>query len=98
MNATSWWRVSAFAGGLLFAAAGRILAAPDFENNIEKTFEASPGAKFILDADQGSCEINSADTGKAVIRVLREIKGGTRAQADDMFANHEVTLQQDGNT
>src|SRR5207249_1655939 len=32
------------------------------------------------------------------VRVLRHVKGGSQAQADELFANHEVTFKQGGNT
>jgi len=70
------------------------LAAPDFENNLEKTYSVSPGGKFVLQADRGSCEISPIDGNDVRIRVLRGVNGGTKAEADALFANHEVTFQQ----
>src|SRR5712672_1070910 len=84
-------------GGMLFAG-GIVLAASDFDNNLEKSFQVAPGGKLVLDANQGSCEITTVEGDKAQVRVLREVKGGTKAQADELFANHEVTFQQDGGT
>src|SRR5436190_12281342 len=83
-------------GAMVLLAAGSILAAEKFENNLEKTFSVSPGGKFVLDADQGSCEITTGEGDKVQVRVLREVKSGTKAEADELFANHEVTFQQDG--
>src|SRR4051812_12585010 len=90
----SWRR--AFGLGFLVwlvMTTGAVLAAP-FESNLEKSFSVSPGSKFVLDADQGSCEIITVETNEAQIRVLREVKGGTQAEADELFANHEVTFAQ----
>src|SRR5437899_2679266 len=96
MKSMNWrWCGSGPVAGLLLAA-GTVIAAPAFENNLEKTFQVTPGGKLVLDADQGSCEIISVEGDKALIRVLREVKGGTKAQADELFADHEVTFQQDG--
>src|SRR5438105_576641 len=80
----------------MWLAGGTALAAPAFENHLEKTFQVSPGGKLVLDADQGSCEITSVEGGNALIRVLREVKDGTKARADELFADHEVTFKQDG--
>ena len=66
---TMSWRGFGFGIAGLMMAAGTVLAAP-FENNLEKTFSVSPGGKFVLDADQGSCEINAAE--------LSVPRGGTR--------------------
>jgi DUF4097 and DUF4098 domain-containing protein YvlB len=91
------WCRAGLPGGL-WLAAGTILAAADFENNLEKTFQVAPGGKLIVEADQGSCELTSVEGDKVQVRVLRESKSATRAQANELFANHEVTFQQDGGT
>ncbi len=80
------------------ALAGAVMAASGFDNDLEKTYQVSAGGKFILQADQGSCKIHPVEDGKIQVRVLRHVKGGTQAQADQLFANHEVTFRQEGNT
>jgi DUF4097 and DUF4098 domain-containing protein YvlB len=97
LRASSAARGVALALGSLLALA-TATAAADLENNLEKTFSISPGGKFVLDADQGSCEIKSGDSDKTLIQVMQKAKGATKAQADELFANHEVIFQQDGNT
>src|SRR5207244_9870769 len=61
-------------------------------------FPVSPGGKLIVEADRGSIEVNSDTSDKIHVRVLRRVKGGSQAQADELFSNHEVTFKQDGNT
>src|SRR5262249_47741378 len=75
-----------------------LIAASDFENNLEKTFQVSPGDKLTLQADQGTCEVTPVDGDKVHIQVLRQVKRGSQAQADELFANHLVAFHQDGNT
>src|SRR5437899_3485457 len=85
-----------FFTGLLLGI-GTVVGATEYDGNIEKVFQVSPGGKLIVQADRGSIKVNS--TGDEVhIRVLRRVKGGSQAQADELFTNHEVTLKQDGNT
>src|SRR6516162_3212627 len=94
--AMSYIRLGLFAGAALVA--GSLVAASDFENNLEKTFQVSPGDKFILQAEQGSCKVTPVDGDKVQVHVLRQVKGGSQAQADELFGNHEVTFRQEGNT
>src|SRR5262245_60943953 len=72
--------------------------ATDFDNDLDKTFQVSPGGSLILDADQGSCDVATTAVDKVQIRVLRKTKNATQAQADELFANHQVTFEKDGQT
>src|SRR5262245_57251307 len=72
-------------------------SAEDFEQNIGRNFNVTPGGKFILDADRGSVEVKTDARNDVVIRVLRKVKDGTKTEADEIFKNHEVTISQDGN-
>src|SRR6266700_2480630 len=76
---------------------GIVLGASEYDRNIEKDFPVSPGGKLIVEADRGSIEVDSGGRDKVHVRVLRRLKGGSQAQADELFANHEVTFKQDGN-
>jgi DUF4097 and DUF4098 domain-containing protein YvlB len=79
-------------------AAGGATAASDFENNLEKTFHVSPGGKFTLEADQGTCKVSPLEGNEVRVRVFRKIEGASKAQADEIFTNHQVTFQQNGGT
>src|SRR2546423_1506540 len=83
--------------GLLLGV-GTAVGAAEYDQKIEKEFQVSTGGKLIVRVDQGSIEINSAGADKIHVRVLRQVKGGSRAQADELFANHDVTFKQDANT
>ena len=85
--------LASFSAVLVLAQA----SAADFEQNIGRNFNVTPGGKFILDADQGSVEIKTDDRKDVVIRVLRKVKDGNKAEADELFKNHEVSILQDGN-
>jgi DUF4097 and DUF4098 domain-containing protein YvlB len=82
----------------LVLAAGGAIAASDFESNLEKTFHVSPGGKFTLEADQGSCKVSPVEGNEVRVRVLRKIEGASKAQADEIFTNQQVTFQQNGGT
>ncbi len=83
---------------VLFPVAATRLAAAGFESNLDKTFPAVAGGRLVVQADQGSVEVKPVESDKVQIHVLREVQGGNKAQADELFANHEVTFQQDGGT
>src|SRR5438046_8423317 len=83
-------------GGLLLGI-GTVVGA-EYDEKIEKEFQVSTGGTLSVQADQGSIEINSDASDKVHVRVLRHVKGGSQAQADELFANHEVAFKQDGNT
>ena len=90
------FRAGFFAG--LLVVTGTVVGAAEYDRTTEKDFQVAQGGKLIVQADRGSIEVNSGAGDKVQVRVLRRIKGGTQAQADELFANHEVTFSQDGNT
>ena len=93
-------KVPAWAGffaGLLIGI-GTVIGAAEYDRTIERDFQASTGGKLIVQADRGSIEANTGTWDNVHVRVLRHVKGGSQAQADELFDNHEVTFKQDGNT
>ncbi len=97
MNYTALIRFGAglVAGLLLGIGAG--VGASEYDQTIEKEFQVSAGGKLVVQADRGSIEIKSDARDKIQVRVFRLVKGGSQAQADELFADHEVTFKQDGN-
>ena len=90
--------------GLALALAGAALlafspvASADFESNLDKTFPVSPGGKLVVEADRGDITATTGDAANVTIKVWRKVKGGAQEKADRLFADHEVTFTQDGNT
>src|SRR6266480_929382 len=76
---------------------GTVVGAAQYDHKIEKEFQVSTGGKLIVQADRGSIEVNSDARDKVHVRLLRHVKGGSQAQADELFGNHDVTFRQDGN-
>jgi DUF4097 and DUF4098 domain-containing protein YvlB len=92
----SQWMVCV-ASGLVGLAAVNLLAA-EYEGNLEQAFSVAPGGKLVMQADRGSIDVTTDAGDKAQVRVLRKVKGGSQAQAEALLAEHQVTLQQEGNT
>src|SRR5437867_1477038 len=98
MNINALLRFRAgFFGGLLLGI-GTVVGAAEYDRRIEKEFQVSKEGKLSVQADRGSIEINSNTSDRVHVRVLRHVKGGSQAQADEWFANHEVTFKQAANT
>src|SRR6266699_1600817 len=84
-----------FFSGLLVVI-GTVVGA-EYDHKIEKEFQVSTEGKLIVQADRGSIEVSSDARDKVHVRVFRHVKGGSQAQADELFGNHDVTFRQDGN-
>src|SRR2546425_210416 len=82
----------------LFVLAQTSFGATKYDQNVEKSFAATPGGKLVIDADRGAIELTTDGEDKVQVRVFRQVNGGTKTEADTLFANHEVTFDQQGNT
>src|SRR5262249_13645621 len=69
-----------------------------YEQNLERTFQAGPGGKLVVRADIGTINVSTDSSGNVQVKVLRTVEGGTKSRADEVFANHEVKFDQQGNT
>ena len=64
----------------------------------EKTFEAKPGGTLEMRVDRGSIKILSADSGKVEIKVVRELKRGSKEEARQAYEEHKIEMTQNGDT
>ena len=91
-------RIACYASGLLaglFVLAQPSFGATKYDQNIEKSFGATPGGKLVIDADRGAIAVTNDATEQVQVRVFRQVHGGSQAEADALFGNHEVTFDQD---
>jgi len=72
--------------------------ASDFEQNVEKTFSVQPGGKLVLAAGFGPILVTTQQQNAVQIKVLRKVNAKSKEEADKVFADHELTFRQDGNT
>src|SRR5882762_7703213 len=94
-------KIANYGSGLLaglFVLAKTGVGATKHEQNVEKSFTATAGGKLVIDADRGAIEVTTDGADKVQVRVFRQVNGGAKADADALFANHEVTFDQQGNT
>ena len=90
-----------FAHGLLALAcltafSPRAASATTVEGNLKKVFTVKPGGKLVVDADQGSIEVNTTKDPQVQVEVFRKITAGTEAKAQQLLAEHKVEIAQDG--
>src|SRR5688572_14060200 len=64
----------------------------------EKMFEAKPGGTLEMRVDRGSIKILSADSGKVEIKVVRELKRGSKQEARQAYEKHKIEMTQNGDT
>ena len=72
------------------------LRAATTESNLNKTFAVKPGGQLIMDADRGSITLKTSDRADLVVEVKRKIRGAGAEKAREIFADHEVFFDQDG--
>src|ERR1041385_199697 len=73
----------------LFVASFNANAAEDV---ITKTFSVTPGGKLLMDVDRGSVHITTSDSGKVDVRITRELKDVSTAEAKKVFEQHKIEL------
>jgi DUF4097 and DUF4098 domain-containing protein YvlB len=86
------WLAAIALMGLVCAAQAEI------EDNLDRTFNVSPGGKFVLEADRGSVNLTVGNDKELEIKVLRTVTGATESTAKELFEDHEVAFSQEGNT
>lgn len=74
------------------------VSAASLDQNLDKTFQVTSGGKLVVDADRGSIAVKPDGGDQVKIRVFREVKNASKAEADRILADHEVRFIQEGNT
>jgi hypothetical protein len=75
-------------GLALFAIAA--LSATAEQDIIMKTFTIKPGGKLMMDVDRGSVHITTSDSDKVDVRIARELKDASTAEAKKVFEQHKI--------
>jgi len=66
------------------------------QDNVLRTFNVAEGGTLTLEADLGDVTITSGGTG-VEIDIARQAKARSKSDADEIFADHELTFDQQGN-
>jgi DUF4097 and DUF4098 domain-containing protein YvlB len=59
---------------------------------ITKTFPVKPGGKLIMNVDRGSIHITTSDSDKVEVKVTRELKHSSDAEARKVFEQHKIEM------
>src|SRR5712692_4942818 len=77
-------------------AAGAITARAE-EDVITKTFPVKAGGKLTLNVDRGSVHITTSDSDKVEVKITRELKRASAAEAQKVFEQHKIELSSTDN-
>ncbi len=86
----------------LFLAAGLLAVLPlstsaKITRNVEKAFAVQPGGTFRAETSGGDITVHSAPGDQVRIVARQTIRAKTEAEADEILAKLELTLEQQGN-
>jgi len=80
----------------LLLAAGVITVNADQEV-ITKSFSVKPGGKLVMNVDRGSIHITTSDSDKVEIRITRDLKRASAAEAKRIYGLHKIDLTSQDN-
>jgi DUF4097 and DUF4098 domain-containing protein YvlB len=76
---------------LALLAVGTVAVKAD-QDVITKTFPVKPGGKLTVNVDRGSIHITTSDSDKVDVRVTRELKRASSAEARKVLEEHKIDL------
>ncbi len=62
------------------------------EDVITRTFPAKAGGMLTVNVDRGSIHITTSDSGKVDVKITRELKNASAAEAKKVFEQHKIEL------
>ena len=86
----SKFHIMSIVQGLLLA--GTAIAEASVENNIERSFQTTPGGRLTIDADRGSIEIRTADRDQVDVKIERKVKRGKKWSVEEVLEDFTITF------
>jgi DUF4097 and DUF4098 domain-containing protein YvlB len=86
---TTQTRVLTYAVGFLAAS---VLAVCAEEDITTKSFTVKPGGKLLMKVDRGSIHVTTSSNDKVDVRVVRQLKKVSAAQAREVFQQHKIDI------
>jgi DUF4097 and DUF4098 domain-containing protein YvlB len=65
---------------------------------LEKSFDVKPGGKLMMQVDRGSIHVTTSESDRVQVHVVRELKRASESKAREVYASHQVNIEQDGDT
>ena len=82
---------------LALALAVAPLHAAPITSDLQQSFQVSPGGHLVMEVDRGSITLQTGDRAEVNIEVKRSLSDVRSAKAEEIFAKHEVTFEQNDN-
>jgi len=76
---------------LLALGIGSVRAEQDI---ITKSFDVKPGAKLVMKVDRGSIHINTSNSEKVDVKIVREVKRVSESKARAIIEQHRIDLSE----
>lgn len=76
---------------LALVAAGALTAKAD-EDLLTKSFPVTAGGKLVMNVDRGSIRITTSDSDKVNVKISRELKNVSAAEAKKIFEQHKIEM------
>ena len=74
--------------------AGAAMADAAVENQIERSFQGTPGGRLTVDSDRGSIEIRTADHDLVDVKIEREVKEKGKWSVEAVLEDFAITFDQ----
>ena len=81
--------------GLLLA--GTAIADASVENDIERSFQVTPGDRLTVDADRGTIEVRTADRDQVDVKIERKVKRGKKWSVEEVLEDLPITFDHNDN-
>jgi DUF4097 and DUF4098 domain-containing protein YvlB len=81
---------------LAIFAAGAARARAD-EDIITKSFSVERGGRLVMNVDRGSIHITTSDSDKVEMKIEREVRRASSAEAKQILEQHKINMTQSGN-
>src|SRR5262247_261204 len=65
--------------------------------DIQRTFSVRPGGRLIMEVEPGSIEVKTTSDSRIVVDVFRKVERANDYRAEEIFRQHEVNFEQQGN-
>src|SRR5262245_15793802 len=66
------------------------MAANADQDVLTKSFSVKPGGKLVMNVDRGSIHVTTSDSDKVDVKITRELKRASGAEAKRVFEQHKI--------
>ena len=82
---------------MVLCATATLVARGEEQDIITKSFPVKAGGKLTLNVDRGSVHVTTSDSDKVDVKVTRELRQGSAAEAKKVFEQHKIEMSSSDN-